>query len=41
VKEDHRGEAESKGIFYSEPEEFGREKIRRHLQELLEQEVIE
>jgi len=41
MKEDHRGKAESKEIFYAELEEFAREKIRGHLQELLEQEVTE
>jgi len=41
MKEDHRAKAGSKGIFYSELEEFARGKIRAHLQELLEQEVTE
>jgi transposase-like protein len=37
----HRGKIESKEIFYAELEEFALEKIRWHLQELLEQEVTE
>jgi len=41
MKEDHRGEVESKEIFYAELEEFAREKIRGHLQKLLEDEVTE
>jgi putative transposase len=41
MRENHRGEAESKEIFYVELEEFAREKIREHLQELLEAEVSE
>lgn len=41
MKEDHRAKAGSKEIFYDELEEFAREKIRGHLQELLEQEVSE
>ena len=41
MKEKHIGENESKGIFYGELEEFAREKIREHLQDLLEQEVTE
>jgi hypothetical protein len=32
---------ESKRIFYAELEEYARDKIREHLQELLEQEVSE
>ena len=39
--EKHSGRDESKGIFYSELEQFAREKIRIHLQDLLEQEVTE
>jgi putative transposase len=41
MKEKHIGGNESKGIFYEELEEFAREKIREHLQDLLEQEVTE
>ncbi len=41
MKEDHRETVESKEIFYEELEAFAREKIRGHLQELLEQEVTE
>ena len=41
MKEKHIGGNESKGIFYGELEEFAREKIREHLQDLLEQEVSE
>lgn len=41
MKEDHRESTESKEIFYAELEEFLREKIRQHLQELLEGEVTE
>jgi len=41
MREDHREKIESKGILYAELEEFAREKIRGHLQELLEQEVTE
>jgi putative transposase len=41
MTEDHRDAGESKGIFYDGLEAFAREKIRRHLQELLEQEVSE
>jgi putative transposase len=41
MKGDHRGKTESKEIFYTELEEYAREKIRGHLQELLEQEVTE
>ncbi len=41
MKEKHRDKVESKGIFYDGLEEFTREKIRQHLQELLEQEVTE
>lgn len=39
--EKHIGGSESKEIFYAELEEFAREKIRGHLQDLLEQEVSE
>lgn len=39
--EKHIGGRESKGIFYAELEQFAREKIRGHLQDLLEQEVSE
>ena len=41
MKEKHIGRNESKGIFYSELEEYARVKIREHLQDLLEQEVSE
>jgi len=41
MKEDHREDIESKGIFYDKLEEFARVKIRQHLQDLLEQEVSE
>src|ERR671914_452753 len=41
MKEKHIGGNESKGIFYDGLEEFTREKIREHLQDLLEQEVSE
>ncbi len=41
MKEEHIGKVESKEIFYDELEEFAREKIRGHLQELLEEEVTE
>lgn len=41
MKEDHRERVESKEIFYDELEGFAREKIRGHLQQLLEQEVSE
>ena len=41
MKEKHIGGIESKEIFYEELEEFAREKIREHLQDLLEQEVSE
>jgi transposase-like protein len=41
VVEKHIGRSESKGIFYAELEQFAREKIRGHLQDLLEQEVSE
>ena len=37
----HIGSGESKEIFYEELESFAREKIRIHLQDLLEQEVSE
>ena len=39
--EKHIGGSESKEIFYAELEQFAREKIRGHLQDLLEQEVSE
>ncbi|HEX5605798.1 MAG TPA: hypothetical protein VFY96_04740 [Candidatus Binatia bacterium] len=39
--ENHIGGNESKEIFYAELEQFAREKIRGHLQDLLEQEVSE
>jgi transposase-like protein len=38
---EHREKAESKEIFYREVEEWAREKIRGHLQGLLEEEVTE
>jgi hypothetical protein len=38
MTEKHIGSSESKGIFYTELEEFARGKIREHLQDLLEQE---
>jgi putative transposase len=41
MREKHREGNESKGIFYDALEEFAREKIREHLQDLLEQEVTE
>ena len=41
MKEKHIGGVESKEIFYEELEGFAREKIREHLQDLLEQEVSE
>ncbi len=41
MREKHTEEAESKGIFYDELEEFARQKIRQHLQDLWEQEVTE
>jgi len=41
VVEKHIGGSESKEIFYAELEQFAREKIRGHLQDLLEQEVSE
>jgi putative transposase len=41
MKEKHIGSDESKKIFYGELEQFAREKIRLHLQDLLEQEVRE
>ena len=41
MKEKHREGIESKEIFYEGLEEFAREKIRGHLQDLLEQEVTE
>ena len=39
--EKHIGGSESKELFYAELEQFAREKIRGHLQDLLEQEVSE
>ncbi len=39
MREKHTEETESKGIFYDELEEFARQKIRRHLQDLWAQEV--
>jgi putative transposase len=41
MTEKHIDEGESKRIFYEELEEYAREKIRGHLQDLLEQEVTE
>jgi hypothetical protein len=41
VVEKHIEGMESKEIFYAELEQFAREKIRGHLQDLLEQEVSE
>jgi transposase-like protein len=41
MKENHIREIESKGDFYERLEEFAREKVREHLQDLLEQEVSE
>ena len=41
MKEKHIERNESKRIFYGELEEYARGKIREHLQDLLEQEVIE
>src|SRR6266581_8933729 len=41
MREEHREKDESKEIFYDGLEEFAREKIRQHLQALLEQEVTE
>jgi transposase-like protein len=41
MREEHREKGESKGIFYEGLEAFAREKIRQHLQDLLEQEVTE
>ena len=41
MREEHRGKDESKRILYEELEEFARLKIRRHLQDMLEQEVTE
>jgi len=39
MKEKHSEKNESKGIFYEELEQYAREKLREHLQDLLEQEV--
>jgi putative transposase len=41
MKEKHIGRVESKEIFYEALEGFAREKIREHLQDLLEQEMSE
>jgi transposase-like protein len=41
MREKHRDENESKEILYEQLEEFARAKIRKHLQDLLEQEVTE
>jgi putative transposase len=41
MREKHREENESKEILYEQLEEFARAKIRKHLQDLLEQEVTE
>ena len=41
MKEKHSEPKESKGICYEALEEFAREKIRQHLQYLLEEEVTE
>jgi transposase-like protein len=41
MKEKHSEENESKGILYAELEAYARGKIRKHLQDLLEQEVTE
>jgi hypothetical protein len=41
VKEKHIEGNEAKGNCYQRLEEFAREKIREHLQDLLEQEVTE
>lgn len=41
MKEKHIGSDESKGIFYDRLEEFARNKIQEHLQDLLQQEVTE
>jgi transposase-like protein len=41
MKEDHREGSQSKEIFYEELEAYAREKIREHLQDLLEAEVTE
>ena len=41
MKEKHSEENQSKEILYEELEEFARAKIRKHLQDLLEQEVTE
>jgi transposase-like protein len=41
MREKHREENESKEILYEQLEEFARGKIRKHLQDLLEQEVAE
>lgn len=41
MKEEHIGRVESKEIFYEALEGFAREKIREHLQDLLEQEMTE
>lgn len=41
MREKHREKKESKGVCYEALEEFAREKIRQHLQYLLEEEVTE
>jgi hypothetical protein len=41
MREKHSEKKESKGICYEALEEFAREKIRQHLQYLLEDEVTE
>jgi transposase-like protein len=41
MREKHSEKKESKGICYEALEEFAREKIREHLQYLLEEEVTE
>lgn len=41
MKENHNREIESKETFYERLEDFAREKVREHLQDLLEQEVAE
>jgi hypothetical protein len=41
MKEKHITGNESKRVFYAELEAFAREKIRQHLQDVLEQEVTD
>ena len=41
MREEHSEKEESKGICYEALEEFAREKIRQHLQHLLEEEITE